>query len=203
MKSVKAIAILSLLVFFSGDIIRGGYNIGDTVEDFRLKRIDGKMISMADYSQAKGFILIFDCNTCPYSKAYRDRIKELHAKYADQGYPVIAINSNDPKRSPGDTFDEMVNYANDHNYKHDYLYDSDQVVAQAFGATNTPQVFLIQKQNEELKLVYTGAIDNNTRDAATADKKYVEDAMDKLSNGQEPSPNKTKAIGCTIKWADS
>lgn len=203
MKSVKVIAILSLLAFFSGNLMKAGYSVGETVEDFRLKRVDGKMVSMADYKTAKGFILIFDCNTCPYSQAYLERIKGLHAKYADNGYPVIAINPNDSQRSPGDSFDKMVSYANDHNYKHDYLYDSDQVVANAFGATNTPQVFVIQKENDKLKLAYIGAIDNNTRDAEAADKRYVEDAVDNLLKGEEPSPNKTKAIGCTIKWADS
>ena len=203
MKSIKVIAILSLLAFFSGNIIDGGYSIGDNIEDFRLKSVKGEMVSLADYKNAQGFIIIFDCNTCPFSQAYRERIKALHAKYSDQGYPVIAINPNDPTRSPGDSFDKMVNYANDHNYRHEYLYDSDQAIASAFGATNTPQVFIVKKDDKNLKLAYKGAIDNNSRDASAVSKKYVEDAVDSLLKGENPETNKTKAIGCTIKWAES
>lgn len=203
MNSVKILAIVSLMAFFSGDTIKGSYDVGDNVDDFSLKSVDGKMISMANYKSAKGFILIFDCNTCPFSKAYRDRIKALHAKYDDKGYPVIAINSNDPGRSPGDTYDKMISYAQDHNYKHDYVYDADQAIASKFGATNTPQVFVINKKDDKLILAYTGAIDNNSRDASAADKKYVEDAINSLLKGENPPASKTKAIGCTIKWADS
>lgn len=203
MKFVKAIAILAFIIFFSAGLYKGGYEVGDKVEDFQLKNVRGEMISMANFKSAKGFIVIFDCNTCPFSQAYLERIKALHAMYSDQGYPVIAINSNDPNRSPGDTFEKMISYADDNNYRHNYVYDHDQTVATAFGATNTPQVFLLQKQEDDYVLVYTGAIDNNTKDASAADKKYVEDAMTSILKGENPAMTKTKAIGCTIKWSDS
>lgn len=204
MKSVKVLAILSLMIFFSGTEVFNGYSVGDRIDDFRLMNVEGKMVSMSDYKSAKGFIIIFDCNTCPYSQAYLERIKGLHAKFNDKGYPVIAINSNDSQRSPGDSYEKMVSYANDHNYRHAYLYDESQVVASTFGATNTPQVFLVEKEeNGELVLAYKGAIDNNTRNAEEADKKYVEDAIESLLKGEEPNPRSTKAIGCTIKWSEN
>ena len=203
MNKIRIIAILSLAIFFSGANMYSGYKVGDTITDFKLKNTDGKMVSLKDYKSAKGFILIFDCNTCPFSKGYRDRIKALHAQYEDKGYPVVAINSNNAQRSPGDSFDKMVAYADEHNYRHAYLYDEDQTIATAFGATNTPQVFLINKEEGELKLVYTGAIDNNTKDANAADKKYVENAVNSLLEGKTPNVEQTKAIGCTIKWAES
>lgn len=201
MKKISTlIALFSLVVFYAGRPVAGGYEVGDKVEDFKLKNVDGKMVSMADYKEAKGFIVIFDCNTCPYSKAYLNRIKALDENYAVKGYPVLAINSNDPKKSPGDTFDEMVAYAKKNDYKHAYLYDADQTVAKRFGATNTPHVYVLTKDDSGLVVNYIGAIDNNTRDAGAADKKYVESAVDALLQGDKPETTKTKAIGCTIKW---
>lgn len=197
------VASLALLVFFAGRPTGSGYEVGDKVKDFSLKSVDGKMVSLADYKTAKGFIVIFDCNTCPFSKAYLNRIKALNDKYADNGFPVIAINSNDSKRSPGDSFKEMVKYAKKNDYQHPYLYDEDQSVATLFGATNTPHVYVLKKTGNEMVVDYIGAIDNNTKDADAADKKYVEDAVDALLKGQKPGVTKTKAIGCTIKWKEA
>ena len=196
----KLLAICALVVFFAGSTVTTTYQVGDEVANFTLKNVDGTEISVVDYAE-KGAILVFDCNTCPYSKAYRDRIKNLHTKYASQGYPVLAINPNDPKKSPGDSFNEMISYAKEHGYEHPYLYDADQSIAKAFGATNTPHVFIVNKESGKMILSYIGAIDNNTRDAKAADKKYVEDAVDALMEGKQPDLTKTKAIGCTIKWA--
>lgn len=200
----KLLLIFSFVLFFAGSIPTvPGYDIGDVVKDFKLKGVDGEMVSLSDYDNANGVILIFDCNTCPYSIAYRDRIKELHSQFADQGYPVVAVQPNDPKRSPGDSFENMQSYAKEHGYEHAYLYDETQEVARRFGATNTPHVYVLNKEDEGMVVKYIGAIDNNTKDAAAADKKYVEDAVNALLDGEEPEVAKTKAIGCTIKWSAS
>src|ERR1041384_991915 len=87
---------------------KNGYEVGDTATDFKLKNVDGKMVSLADYSSAKGFIIAFDCNTCPVSKAYNERIKALNDKYASKGFPLIAINPNYAEAGSGETFDDMV-----------------------------------------------------------------------------------------------
>lgn len=203
MKS-KLLLIASFFLFFAGsNPTESGYSVGDTVADFELKSVEGEMVSLSGYEDAKGFILIFDCNTCPYSKAYRDRIKDLHAQYADQGYPVVAIQPNDPAKSPGDSFENMQSYAKEHGYEHAYLYDETQEVAKRFGATNTPHVYVLEKESEGMVVRYIGAIDNNTKDADAADKKYVEDAVNALLEGDKPEVTKTKAIGCTIKWRAS
>lgn len=200
----KLLLIAGFFTFFAGTAPTvPGYDVGDDVSDFELKSVEGEMVSLSDYEDAKGFILIFDCNTCPYSKAYRDRIKELHAKYADEGYPVVAIQPNDPEKSPGDSFDKMKEYADEHGYEHAYLYDETQEVAKRFGATNTPHVYVLEKEDASLVVRYIGAIDNNTKDASAADKKYVEDAVNALLEGENPEVTKTKAIGCTIKWRAS
>ena len=177
-----------------------GHGIGDTVSGFKLKNFDGKMVALSDYKKEKGVILIFDCNTCPYSKAYNDRIIALNKAYATKGFPVVTINSND---GPGDSFDDMVSRATSRKYDFPYLLDEDQRVAQAFGATNTPHVFILQRRQDKFVVAYIGAIDNNPRNAAQADKKYVEDAVNALLADKPVPVQKTKAVGCGIKWKDA
>lgn len=179
---------------------RTGYEVGDTVADFKLKNVDGKMVSLADYKTAKGFIVIFDCNTCPISKAYNERIIGLNKKYAEKGFPVIAINPNTASGHAGETMEEMARIAKSKGYTFPYLVDETQSVTATFGATNTPHVFVLTK---DLKVAYIGAIDNNTRNASAADKHFVDDAIDALLGGKEVPVTKTKAVGCSIKWKDA
>jgi peroxiredoxin len=182
---------------FIAATVKNGYEVGDTATDFKLKNVDGRMVSLSDYKSAKGFIIIFDCNTCPYSKAYNDRIKELNERYAPIGYPVIAINANE---GSGDSFDEMVRIAKKKNFKYPYLIDETQEIARTYGATNTPHVFVL---NNERKVVYIGAIDDNSRDAKAVTRRFVEDAVNALMEGKPVPVTKTKAIGCGIKWRNS
>ncbi len=198
----KILSVFVLALFFAGAPTSSTYELGDAVNDFTLTGVKGESITLSKYA-GNGAILIFDCNTCPYSKAYRERIKALNVKYASKGYPVIAINPNDPEKSPGDTFEAMKKYAKEHNYEHAYVQDADQSVARAFGASNTPHVFVVKKESGKFILSYIGAIDNNSRDASAADKKYLEDAVDALLSGKQPELTKTKAIGCTIKWKEA
>jgi peroxiredoxin len=186
-----------LTVCWAGSPIPDGYEVGDTATDFKLKNIDGKMVSLADYKSAKGFIIVFDCNTCPYSKAYSGRIIALNKKYASLGFPVVAINPNDQSIADGDSFEEMVKVAKKKGYDFPYLVDESQSVAKNFGATNTPHVFVLTK---ELKLVYKGTIDDNARNEGAVTKRYAEDAVDALLSGKPVPVTKTKAIGCGIKW---
>jgi peroxiredoxin len=195
--------VLASILFAGSSFVSDGYKIGDTVSGFKLKNVDGKMIALDDYKSSKGVILIFDCNTCPYSKAYNDRIIALHETYSPKGFPVVTINSNDPNLSAGDSYDEMVKRAKSKNYSFPYLIDETQAVAHAFGATNTPHVFVLQKAANNFKVSYIGAIDNNSRDASSADKKYVEDAVEALLSGKDVPVTKTKAIGCSIKYRNT
>jgi len=178
---------------------KNGYEVGDTATDFKLKNVDGKMISLSDYSSAKGFIIAFDCNTCPMSKQYNERIKALNDKYASKGFPLIAINPHSPDLSSGESFEEMVKYAKKKGYAFPYLYDESQETVKAYGPTNTPHVFILKKEGSDLKVAYIGAIDNNSRSAEKADVKYVEDAVDALLAGKSVATPKTKAVGCSVK----
>ncbi len=202
MKKIKLFGLIGLIVFLvSGKPMK--YEIGDAVGDFKLKNVDGKMVSLSDYESEKGAIVIFDCNTCPYSKAYNERIIALNKKYSGKGFPVIAINANDPQISPGDSYQAMVAQAKKKNYTFPYLIDESQTVARAFGASNTPHVFVLQKTGNTFKVVYIGTIDDNSRDASAAKKKYVEDAVEALLSGKPIANPNTKAIGCTIKWRNT
>jgi len=178
-----------------------GYGIGDMVHDFSLKNVDGRTVSLADYKDAKGYIVVFTCNTCPVALAYQDRIIELSRKYAAAGYPVLAINPNDPEAQPADAYEKMQERAQEKHFDFPYLYDPGQVVTSAFGATNTPHVFLLQKTGKGNMVVYMGAIDNDPEDNNKASRKnFLEDAVAAVQKGQQPAVQQTKAIGCTVKW---
>ncbi|HEY3429549.1 MAG TPA: thioredoxin family protein [Cyclobacteriaceae bacterium] len=192
-----------LLLMVAASPVKLGYEVGDTVADFKLKNTNGKMVALTDFKDAKGVVVIFDCNTCPYSKAYNSRIIALNEKYVSKGFPVVAIQPNDPEISQGDSYDEMVRIAKEKNYAFPYLFDESQGVAKAFGATNTPHVFLLKKEGASFKVAYIGAIDDNAKDASAITKKYVEDAVDALLSNKAVPSAKTKAIGCTIKWKNA
>jgi peroxiredoxin len=180
-----------------------GYKVGSVAQDFHLKNIDGNMISLANFKDAKGFIVVFTCNHCPVAKAYESRIAALNQQYAPQGYPVVAINPTDPGIYPDDTWDKMVSYAKERNYSFPYLEDESQMITREFGATNTPHVFVLQKVSGDLVVRYTGAIDDNADDATQATKHYVADAVSALLAGQPVSVAHTKAVGCGIKMKQS
>ena len=180
-----------------------GYDIGDYAQDFNLENVDGKMVSMADYPDAKGFMVIFTCNTCPFANKYEQRIIDLDKKYASKGYPVIAINPNDVDRMPGDSMKEMLKRSNGKGYTFPYLRDDIQDITRAYGATKTPHTYLVNKVGGKYKVEFIGAIDDNPNDAENVDQKYVEDAIDALLAGQNPTVREKRAIGCTIKWRES
>lgn len=177
-----------------------GYKVGDKAIDFTLKNVDEKMVSLADYKNAKGFIVIFTCNHCPFSQAYEQRIIDLHKKYESKGFPVIAINPNDKDREPDDSFENMQKLAKEKNYPFVYLYDETQQIAKAYGATRTPHVFILERSKKGNLVRYIGAIDDNYEDASAAKEKYTEQAVDALISGKSIATTQTKAIGCGIKW---
>jgi len=175
------------------------YQIGDIAEDFKLKNVDGKMVSLSDFDEAKGFIVIFTCNTCPVSVANEDRIIALNEKYKDVGYPVIAINPNNPEISDGDSFDLMIVRAKEKGFKFPYLFDDGQKVYPKYGASKTPHVYILNKENNVLVVKYIGSIDDSARNAGAVKTKYAENAVDALIKGSPIDVASTKAIGCSIK----
>lgn len=172
------------------------YVVGDKAEDFSLRNVDGRMVSLADYPDAKGFIVVFTCNHCPYAQLYEQRLIDLHRKFNPKGFPVIAINPNDPDIIPEDSFEEMRTRAAEKHFPFVYLHDSTQTVFPKFGAQRTPHVFILDKN---LIVRYIGAIDDSPETPSAARHKYVDNAVTALLRGERPEPDFTRAIGCTIK----
>jgi peroxiredoxin len=189
--------LLSLFLLSSFQFPGEPYSVGDKIDDFKLQNIDGTWVSLEDYKNDKGLIIIFTCNTCPVAQQYEDRIAALHEKYAPKGYPVVAINPNDPEIKPGDSYEQMKKRAKQKDFPFRYLFDAKQEVFPKFGATRTPHVFLVDMDR---RLRYYGAIDDNSRDASMVKTKYLEDAITNLEKGNDPDPAMTKAVGCSIKF---
>lgn len=179
------------------------YAIGDIIEDFKLKNVDGKEVSLADFKDAKGFAIIFTCNHCPFSVAYEDRIIAFDKQYKKKGFPVIAINPNDPsiEAAKEDSYELMQKRAKEKNFSFPYLFDEGQNIFPKFGATKTPDCFLVQKTDAGLKLVYKGGFDDS-KDVKDIEKKHLENAVEAVLAGKSPEPTVTKAIGCGIKCND-
>ncbi|MBL86068.1 MAG: thioredoxin family protein [Winogradskyella sp.] len=202
MNTLKLLAVMVLtltLSAFTAITDEDGYKIGDVATDFSLENIDGKMVSLSDFKDAKGFIVVFTCNTCPYAVAYEDRVEALNKKYADKGYPVIAIMPNNTDVKPGDNMEAMKARAKAKGFTFPYLMDKGQKIYPQYGATKTPHVYLLEKTKKGNVVKYIGAIDDNYKDASEVKTKYVENAVDALLKGKEIEVKETRAIGCTIK----
>lgn len=191
-----ALCFALLLTSFLPRPAADGYKVGDKAADFKLKNVDGKLVSLADNKAAKGYIVVFTCNTCPFAKAYESRIVDLNTKYAPLGYPVVAINPNDAATVPGDSYAAMQTK----KYAFPYLQDESQQVAKTYGATRTPHLYVLTRQGNDFVVSYIGAIDDNSEDAKLVKTKYVENALTEILAGKPATVNSTKAIGCTIKW---
>ena len=196
MRVVPLVFALVTSFLIGESIVSNGYQPGDKATDFKLKSVNGKMYSMSDYKDAKGFIVVFTCNTCPFAMKYDDRVNALAKKYKPKGYVLLAINPNDPAVQPNDTYNLMQAKAKEKGFVFPYLVDEGQKIYPQYGATKTPHVFLLDKN---LVVKYIGAIDDNCDDASAVKEKYLENAISALENGREPSPEITRAIGCSIK----
>src|SRR5690606_30916911 len=195
--SLSAVFLAVLFMSFISNNVNNGYEVGDVATDFSLKDVSGQMVSLSNYTDAKGFIVIFSCNSCPYVVAYEDRMIELDKKYKPQGFPVIAINPNDPELSPGDSFQNMQLRAREKSFTFPYVFDEKQEIFPQYGATRTPHVYLLEKTNEGNIVRYIGAIDDNYKDATAVKEKFLENAVDALIAGKEVTETNTRAIGCT------
>ena len=195
----KVLACGLILFCLTGMAQSGNLKPGTPAPDFNLKNVNGETVSFASFPNVKGYIVVFTCNTCPVAKAYEQRVISLDKKYGPIGYPVIAINTNDPEVSPGDNFNAMVARAKEAGYPFPYLYDDGQKMTNAYGARNTPTVFLVKRVKDGNLIVYTGAIDNDPEEDKTDRINYLEQALSATEAGKEPAVASTKAIGCSVK----
>ena len=174
--------------------------IGDKFIEFNLKGADGKMHNIYEYADKYALCIVFTCNSCPYSKAYGQRLIKLLNKYEDDSFGIIGINSNDTEKSPTDSYERMVEISEKlglEKLNFMYLHDKDQTVAKAYGAKVTPEVFLF---NSKRDLVYRGAIDDNWQNAQLVTRVYLEDAIEYCLDGLEVDFPEIPAEGCPIIW---
>ncbi len=196
---MKSLLTIAFTLFLGTAVFSQGYQVGDFAEGFNLRNIDGKYVSLDDYDEAKGFIVIFTTNHCPYAIAWEDRIIGLDKMFSTKGYPVIAINPNSSEANPDDSYENMIIRAKEKGFSFPYLHDASQEIYKTYGATKTPHVYVLNKESGKLRVSYIGAIDNNYKDASQADEHYVQDAVNSLLSGKEPDLSFTRAIGCGIK----
>lgn len=200
MKKIVLFATL-LIAFLSYSFISGiateelALNSAIPQGDYKMKDVSGKEISLNEAKTAKGLLVIFSCNTCPYVKLSETRIKEYSDLCAANGIGCVIVNSNEAQRAEDDSFDKMTAYYKAQNLKCFYSVDIKSQLANAFGATRTPQCFLFNAKG----LIYKGAIDDNVKDAAAVKNPYLKDAVLALAKGAVPATQETKSIGCTIK----
>ncbi len=170
------------------------------VEGFTLRNIDGRPLSLDAYPDAKGFIVVFTCNHCPFAKLYPERMNALNTKYKPLGLPLIAISSTDTNVFEEDTYPKMVEKAQNEHFNFPYLFDAEQTVAKSFGAQKTPHAYIIWKENGKWAVKYNGAIDDNGAEPTKATKHFVADAADALLNGKAGYVKETKSVGCQINF---
>ena len=200
MKTIKILGVFMIVGLLAAFTVKPtGYKVGDIATDFSLKNVDNKKVSLKDIKDAKGYIVVFTCNHCPYAVAYEDRIIALDKKYKKLGYPVVAINPNNPEKQKDDSFLKMQERAKEKKFAFPYLLDEGQKIYPQYVAKKTTHLYLLQKKAKGNVVKYIGAIDDNYEDAAAVKQKYVENAVDALLKGKEVPVKETKAIGCSIK----
>ena len=187
---------IALVVFSSYTV----YEKEKTISDFKLKSATtNRWVSLSDYKNAKGFVIVFSCNKCPMAKFYSQRLNQMDAKYKKLGVPVLAINSMDTLAYAEESFKLMQKKAKKDQFQFPYLQDKKQNIAKEFKATHTPQAFVIWK-NKAGKFVikYQGAIDDNAGEPEKIKHHFLTDAIDYLLQEKEVATPKSESFGCRI-----
>jgi peroxiredoxin len=196
MKIISTILLSIFLVSFSDS---EQIQVGDKApnQTLEMTNIDGKKISLSSVKGKNGLCVIYSCNTCPWVVAWEDRYNEIYKQCSNQEIGFVLVNSNEAKRDGADSMEEMAKHAKEKGYlSFPYVVDQDHILADSFGATKTPDVFLF---NADMELVYKGAIDDNSKDKNGVEEPYLMNAVKALSAGEEINPAETKALGCSIK----
>jgi len=197
-KSLYLLSTLTLLLFVWVSFIQPNeITIGSPLpmENYKMKDVSGKEVSLGALKTEKGLLVIFSCNTCPYVKLSESRIKEYTDMAINNGIGCVLVNSNEAQRTEEDSFEEMVKYHKNQRLTCAYAVDERSQLADAFGAGRTPQCFLFDKKG----LVYKGAIDDNVKDPAAVKQAFLKEALTAVIKNEKPGTPETRSIGCTIK----
>ena len=176
-----------------------GLALGDAapMTDLKLRDVSGKDVTLAALKGARGTLVVFTCNHCPYAKAWERRVAALGNDAMRRGIGVVAVNANDPETYPEDAFQPMVDRARSLGLRFPYAVDATSAMAKAFGATRTPEAFLFDRGG---RLVYHGTIDDNAKDPDAVKRRYLRDALEAVIAGKPVPLAETKALGCSIKF---
>jgi hypothetical protein len=201
MKTITSFSILSFMLLFiaakpSNDFIELQIGQVGPMFDYEMLNIDGTMLTMNDVKGENGTLLIFSCNTCPFVHAWEDRYLEIEKLAAASGIGMIYVNPNEDIRDKGESMEDNRERAAMIGYTAPYTIDTNHQLADAYGATRTPHVYLMDASNV---LVFRGAIDDNSRSAADVQNTYLADAINQLLAGETITTPTSRAIGCTIK----
>ncbi|HSK12028.1 MAG TPA: thioredoxin family protein [Phnomibacter sp.] len=197
MKKISTLALIgaiALLGFTPAELLKVGSSMPKA--DVKMTDVSGKVVTLKDCAGANGTLVMFSCNTCPYVIKNQERTNEIMAYAMKNNIGVVILNSNEGTRGKDDSFDAMKQYAKDQGYKWFYTVDKNHEIADAFGATRTPECFLFDKNGI---LVYTGAIDDSPADAAAVKRKHLQTAIDEMNAGKEVGVKTSRSIGCNIK----
>jgi peroxiredoxin len=168
--------------------------------DVAMMNVDGKSVTLASARGARGLLVVFTCNHCPWAQAWESRIVRIGNDAQRRGLGVVAVNPNDPTDHPDDAFERMVERARSRGMRFPYVVDATSGVARAFGATKTPEAFLFDAKG---RLVYKGTIDDDAKQPARVKSHWLRDAVDAVVAGRPVAVAETKAFGCSIKFRKS
>ncbi|MES1159969.1 MAG: thioredoxin family protein [Bacteroidota bacterium] len=193
--SLLLLPALSLLSFYG--LPEKSLPIGSAIPKptIRVKDVSGKDISLQEAKKDGGLLVMFSCNTCPYVIRNQSRNKEICAYAKAHQIGVILLNANEGDRNGGNSLEGMQSYAKEQNYDWYYAVDQNSELADAFGASRTPESFLFDKNG---KLVYHGAIDDSPGDAGSVKRHHLREAMDEMNGGREVTVKETRSVGCSI-----
>ena len=191
-------AVLPVLISLHLSVPDASLPIGADIPkaDLVMKDVSGKSITLKDARKDNGLLVMFSCNTCPTVIANQQRTAAIAEMALGQNIGVILLNSNEDNRNGADSPEAMKKYAEKQDYKWYYAIDKNSELADAFGATRTPECFLFDKNG---KLVYHGAIDDNPQNESNRKRQHLKEAITEMNAGKSVSITETRSIGCSIK----
>jgi peroxiredoxin len=172
--------------------------LGAAAPDFALPDTAGKIVSLADFTGAPAYLVVFMCNHCPYVKHVADALAQLAREYQGRGVAVIGINSNDADSYADDSPAKMAEEVAQRKYTFPYLYDGTQEAAKAYRAACTPDFYVFDRDR---KLLYRGQMDDSRpQSGVPVTGKDLRAALDAVLAGRPVGPQQKPSLGCNIKW---
>ncbi len=194
---MKILATLAavLLLTVSAFAQSSSYQLGDKISDFTLQGVGNTTVSLSDFTDSKTVVLVFTNNTCPYAKLYENRLVTLSSSYASKGVQFVFVNPGVGLGEGSETLEDMATK----NYRFPYLADEGQKVSSRFGATKTPEVFVLHNTGDSFVLKYKGAIDDNPQVESGVKNPYLKSVIDEVLANRAVTVAGKRATGCLIK----